>query len=153
MRSTLMILFIFLVFVFTSCGQTSTSETQTKESAKDSPIGVLKTFTDAKADKDGAAMKQTISKNTLDTIAGVAKAKGLSIEEYLSKGNTTPLNNPAMPETRNERIEGEKAFVEIKRSSADAWRKLTFVKEDNVWKMDLAAYMDELYPNLKKENQ
>ena len=95
-------------------------------------------------------MKQTLSKETLETIGGVAKENGATLEEFLKRGNTTPLNKPEMPETRNEKITGETATVEIKRSSADKWRTLTFIKEDNRWKMDLNKYMRELYPNMPK---
>jgi hypothetical protein len=145
MKFNLAIIFALLAFVFTACQQT-----QTKEPAKDSPIGVLKTFTDAKNNKDAETMKQTLSKSTLETIRGVAEEDKKTLEEYLKQGNTTPLNRPEMPETRNEKIEAETATVEIKRSAADSWRKLTFVKEDNRWKMDLNKYMNELYPKPAK---
>jgi predicted RND superfamily exporter protein len=149
MKLSFTVLFVFLAFVFTSCEQTQ--QTQNKNPLKDSPIGVLKTFTDAKNNKDVETMKQTLSKHTLETIDGVAKGSGLTLEEYLRKGNTTPLNKPEMPETRSEKIENEIATVEIKRSNSDAWRKLTFIKEDNLWKMDLVKYLDEIYPNIKEQ--
>lgn len=95
-------------------------------------------------------MKKTLSKNTLETISGVAEGHKLTLEEYLNKGNTTPLNKPEMPEARNEIIENNSATVEIKRSSSDSWRKLTFVKEENHWKMDLVKFLEELYPKMKK---
>jgi flagellar hook-associated protein FlgK len=150
MKLSITILFMLLAFVFTSCQQTPQSQTQqsqdqTKEPSKDSPIGVLKTFTNAKNNKDAETMKQTLSKGTLETISEVAKSNGATVDEFLKKGNTTPLNKPEMPETRNEKIAGEIATVEIKRSSTDRWRTLTFVKEDNRWKMDLNKYMEALY--------
>jgi len=144
------ILFVFLTFGFTSCEESKPNQTQTKEESNDSPISVLKTFTDAKNNKDAETMKQTLSKGTLETIGGVAKGNGTTLDEFLKRGNTTPLNKPEMPETRNEKISGETATVEIKRSGADQWRTLTFIKEDNKWKMDLNKYMDELYPAMKK---
>jgi hypothetical protein len=152
MKSHITILLICLTFVFTACQQTQPVETHNNEPSKDSPIGVLKTFTDAKNNKDVETMKQTLSKGTLDTIADVAEGDNSTVEEHLKKANATPLNKPEMSETRNEKITGETATVEIKRSSADKWRTLTFVKEDNRWKMDLNKYMRELYPNMPKEN-
>lgn len=147
MKLSIAIIFAFLAFVFTSCQQTQQNQTQNKEPQKDSPIGVLKTFTEAKNNKDAEAMKQTLSKGTLETISEVAKANDSTLEEFLKRGNTTPLNKPEMPETRNEKIAGETATVEIRRSSTDKWRTLTFVKEDNRWKMDLNKYMEALYGN------
>jgi len=152
MKFSIAVLFVLLAFAFTSCTQTQENQTQNKEAelSKDSPIGVLKTFSDAKNNKDAETMKQTLSKETLETIGGVAKANGATLEEFLKRGNTTPLNKPEMPETRNEKITGETATVEIKRSSADKWRTLTFIKEENRWKMDFNKYMRELYPNMPK---
>lgn len=150
MKLNITILFVLLSFVFTSCGQIEQSQTQTKEPSKDSPIGVLKTFTDAKNNKDVETMKQTLSKGTLETVSVLAEGSGVSSNEFLKRENSTPLNKPEMPETRNESIIDETATVEIKRSSTDRWRTLTFVKEANLWKMDLNKYMRELYPNMPK---
>lgn len=144
-RSTLLV--IFMMFG-ASCGGDSAASTSTKEIPKDSPVGVLRTFTEAKNAKDIETMKRTLSEGTLETIAGVAEeGYGKTIDDYLLPGNTTPLNRPEMPQTRNEQIDGETATVEISRFPGDKWRKLTFVREEGVWKMDLNLYMKELYPS------
>lgn len=148
MKIIVPILLSISLFIFSSCK--SGNEIVTENISSNSPIGVLKTFTDAKNKKDAETMKQTLSKNTLETISDVARGNKLTLNEYLKKGNTTPLNNPAMPQTRNEKIENEVATIEIKRSSSDSWRKLTFVKENDIWKMDLVKFLEELYPSMKK---
>lgn len=131
-----------------SCGGGSVNSDSTKEIPQDSPVAVLRTFTDAKNAKDLETMKRTLSKGTIDTIAGVAEeGYGKTIDEYLMPGNTTPLNRPEMPQTRNEKIDGATATVEISRFPGDKWRKLTFVREEGAWKMDLNLYMKELYPS------
>jgi hypothetical protein len=124
--------------------QPQQSQNQQNEIQKDSPIWVLKTFIEAKNNKDAETMKQTISKSTLETISGVAKSNGTT-NEFLKRGNTTPLNKPEMPETRNEKITGETASVEIKRSATDKWTELPFVKEDGRWKMNLNKYLDNIF--------
>ena len=150
MKFNTAILFLLFSFALTSCQQAQQVQTQPKEPTKDSPLGVLKSFTDAKNNKDAETIKQTLSKGTLETVSDVAKSNGETLDEFLNRGSTIPLNKLEMPETRNEKITGETATVEIKRSSADQWRTLTFVKEDNRWKMDLNNYMRELYPNMPK---
>jgi hypothetical protein len=142
----------FLLSLLTvSCSPALDLSDSTKEISTDSPISVLKAFTEAKKAKDLETMKKSLSKGTLDTIAGVAEGNGKTVDEYLLPGNTTPLNRPEMPQTRNEKIDGDIATVVISRFPGDKWRKLTFVREDGFWKMDLNLYMNELYPNLKND--
>lgn len=97
-------------------------------------------------------MKKCLSKGTLDTIASVADHEGQTVDEYLFPGNTTPLNRPEIPYTREERIDDDIATVEISRFPGDGWRKLTFIREDGVWKMDLNLYLKELYPSKSPDN-
>jgi flagellar hook-associated protein FlgK len=145
-------IFAILVFCLSVIFFASCETSKHKDIQKDSPIGVLKTFTDAKNSKDAETMKQCLSKNTLETMTNVAKHNGFTLEEELKKGNTTPLNNPTMPEVRNEKIDAQIATIEIKRHSRDPWNKLTFVKEDGRWKMDLIKFLDELMPDFKNMN-
>ncbi len=147
---TLLILLVCSWFAL-SCGEAQVPSNSAKEISKHSPIGVLQTFTDAKNAKDLETMKRTLSKGTLDTINGVAEGNGKTMDEYLFPGNTTPLNRPEMPQTRNENIVGEIATVEISRFPGDQWRKLTFIREDGAWKMDLNLYMKELYPRRNQD--
>ena len=141
---------------FTSCAQSPTSNREIKNVQimfeRGSPTWVLQAFTYAKKAKNTAAMKEALSKSTLNSIKEVAAAKGQSIDEYLASGNTTPLNHPDMPQTRDEIIQNDIATVEIRRFSNDKWRKLTFVKEDGKWKIDLNKFLDELYPSLQNQD-
>lgn len=143
-------LFLLPLLYVVSCGGGGTVKSDSaKEIPQDSPVGVLRTFTNARNAKDVETMKRTLSKGTLDTIAAVAEeGSGKTVDEYLLPGNTTPLNRPEMPQTRNEKIDGDIATVEISRFPGDKWRKLTFVREEGVWKMDLNLFMKELYPSL-----
>lgn len=58
-----------------------------------------------------------------------------------------------MPETRNEKITGDKATLEIKDKDTkdDKWMSFPFVKQDGVWKMAFEEYMKELPQRLKEE--
>jgi hypothetical protein len=133
-----------------SGGLKNAAADQSVQIDKDSPTGVLKAFTDAKNAKDPEGMKRALSAGTLKTFAEVAQGNNATVDDFLKRGNTTPLNKSEMPETRNEKITGDAATVEIKRSIGDKWRTLTFVKEGGAWKMDLNKYINEIYPNLSR---
>lgn len=155
---TLFLIGIFYILSISSCSQSESSNQVAtgdieKKIERNSPIGVLQSFTEAKKTKNIEAMKEALSKSTLETIEGVATdGYNQSIDEYLAPGNTTPLNRPNMPDTRNEVIQDDIATVEISRFPGDSWRKLTFVKEDGKWKMDLNLFMNELYPSVPSED-
>lgn len=147
-KNSIGLLSVFVLVLMSSCSDQPPPANAISEHAADSPVGVLKSFTEAKRTKNAAAMKQALSKGTLDTIAAVGSSRGQGLDEFLLLGNTTPLNRPNVPEFRNLRIDSDIAVMEISRNSGDSWRKLTFVKEDGLWKMDLNLYMKELYPKL-----
>jgi hypothetical protein len=41
----------------------------------------------------------------------------------------------AVPETRNEKIDGDKATLEAKDDKKDSWETLHFAREDGQWKL------------------
>jgi hypothetical protein len=42
-----------------------------------------------------------------------------------------------MPETRNEKIDGDTATLEVKDDKKDKWETIHFAKEDGEWKLAL----------------
>ena len=51
---------------------------------------------------------------------------------------------PNMPETRNEKIDGNTATLEIQNDQTKKWDAMYFVKEDGDWKVALDKTMEEL---------
>jgi hypothetical protein len=98
-----------------------------------SPTEVLKAQNEAQKKKDGAAMKQNLSKSSLALIEKAAKAQNKTVEELLTL-ESPDYKQPESFEYRNEKIEGDTATVEIKPAGFDAWGKAFFVKEDGRWK-------------------
>ena len=45
---------------------------------------------------------------------------------------------PTLPESRNEKIDGDKATLEIKNDKKGTWDTIKFVKEDEQWKISFA---------------
>ena len=98
---------------------------------KSTPTETFKAFYDAAKKKDAAGIKKTLSKGLLSKLEDDAKRSNKPFDEYLV--NVTLPDT--MPETRNEKIDGDKATLEIKVRS-DTWRPASFVKEDGEWKLD-----------------
>lgn len=94
------------------------------------PTEGIKAFYDAAKKKDAAAMKKTISKRMLTELEAEAKRENKSFDEFL-----VSVNLPDTFETREEKIEGDNATIEVK-GRGDNWRKTKLVKEDGEWKLD-----------------
>jgi hypothetical protein len=95
------------------------------------PTRTFKSFFEAAKKHDAAAMKKTISKRMLSELEDEAKKENKPLDEYLLSVDLSD----AMPEVRNEKIEGETGWLEIK-GRGDNWRATKFVREDNEWKLD-----------------
>jgi len=98
---------------------------------KSSPTETFKAFYEAAKKKDAAGIKKTLSKNLLSKLEDEAKKANKPLDEYLINVSIPD----AMPETRNEKIDGDHATLEIKVRN-DTWRPESFVKEDGEWKLD-----------------
>ena len=53
-----------------------------------------------------------------------------------------------MPETRNEKIDGDNATLEVQDEDTKKWSKVYFVKEEKEWKISLDKTIEELFKNL-----
>ena len=99
------------------------------------PTEAFKTFYTAAKGKDVATLKKVMSKATLAGMEAEAKGEKISLDEFLSRESQKGLPTN-MPETRNEKIEGDKATLEFKREGATNWSTASFVKEDGDWKVN-----------------
>lgn len=99
------------------------------------PTEAFKTFYEASKGKDVPTLKKVMSKATLDELEKEAKGENKSLDQYLADESQKGLPS-SLPETRNEKIDGDKATVEVKTQSGD-WRPFPFVKEDGDWKIDM----------------
>jgi hypothetical protein len=96
-----------------------------------SPTRAFKSFFEAAKKRDAAAMKKTISKRMLAELEDEAKKETKPFDEYLLSVDLSDT----MPEVRNEKIEGDTGWLEIK-GRGDKWRATKFVREDGEWKLD-----------------
>lgn len=107
-----------------------------------SPTETLRTFLEASKKKDVETVKKTLSKGTMGVIEESARMQNTSVDELLKKDSGVPLKE--LPETRNEKIEGETASVEVKNVVTGEFDRIPFVKEEDGWKIALDQLMQEL---------
>jgi hypothetical protein len=98
---------------------------------KSTPTETFKAFYEAAKKKDAAGIKKTLSKNLLSRLEDEARKSNQTLDDRLINVSLPDT----MPETQNEKIDGDKATLEIKVRS-DTWRPMSFVKEDGEWKLN-----------------
>lgn len=110
-----------------------------------SPTSTFKAFFEAQKKKDVPAIKKTLSKPSLGMLETAAKAKKIDLDEFIGEGLSTPGSKfEKMPETRNEKIDGDNATLDIKDEGMKDWETMYFVKEEREWKIALDKTIEEL---------
>ena len=117
--------------------------------ASSSPTATFKAYFEAQHKKDIAGIKKTLSKGSLDMMEKAAKEQNKTVDKALTEG----LDNPAMksdktPDTRNEKIDGNNATLEVQNEQTKNWDKVYFVKEDGEWKIALDKTIEEMFKGL-----
>lgn len=132
---------LIAVILFVGCNSSKPSD--------NSPSGVLKQYVAASQKSDVAAMKNLLSKGSLELIEKAAKAQNSTTDELLRKESSVKIKNAI--ETRNEKIEGDAATVEIKNETNGEFdMKMPFVREGGAWKIARDKYIAE---EMKKANE
>ena len=128
----------FILFALVACNLTSSS-----------PTATFKAFYEAQKKKDVDGMKKTLSKSSIQMIETAAKAQGKTVDKALTEGFESPGGkSDKMPETRNEKIDGDNATLEVQDEDTKKWSKVYFVKEEKNWKIALDKTIEELFKNL-----
>ena len=96
-------------------------------------------------------MKVLLSNDTIKMHEQEAKAQGVSLNEII-KRETLISPDQTTVEYRNEKIEGDKASLEVK-DPYGSWETVPFVKEDGVWKIDKKSYADELQNEIDESDR
>lgn len=109
------------------------------------PTATFKTFYEAAKSNNVEGVKKAMSKKTMNAITKAAAKDNKSVDEALKDVAKDAPTSP--PETRNEKIDGDKATLEIKDDKKDKWDTVPFVKEDGMWKI---ALLDEFSDAMDK---
>jgi hypothetical protein len=117
--------------------------------AANSPTEALRLYFAASQKQDIAAMKALLSRGSLELIEKSARLQNTTGDELLRRESSVKIQKA--PATRNERIEGDAATVEIKNeTSGDFDMTMPFVREDGKWKLARDKFVEE---SLRKANE
>lgn len=129
---------VLVVFAIAACKFSSSSPTKT-----------FNAFFEAQKKKDVEGMKKTLSKGSMAMMEKAAKEQNKTVDKALTEGFESPgAKNDKMPETRNEKIDGDSATLEVQNEETKKWDKVYFVKEDSEWKIALDKTIEELLKQL-----
>ena len=121
------------------------------ESKPASPLETYKTYTKAIKQKDTTTMKLLLSADSIKAHEKEAREQGVTLDDIV-KRETLFSPDQTKVEFRNEKIQGDKATLEVK-NSYGAWEVVPFVFEDNQWKIDKKGYADRLIQDIEQQNQ
>ncbi|MEP6945829.1 MAG: hypothetical protein ABJA02_07925 [Acidobacteriota bacterium] len=115
------------------------------------PIETFKTYTKAIKQKDTTTMKLLLSDATIKMHEKEAKAQGVNVDDIV-KRETLFNENQKTVEYREEKIDGDKATLQVK-NSFNTWETVPFVREDGVWKIDKVGYADQMMKDIDDKNK
>jgi hypothetical protein len=98
------------------------------------PTDAYKTAYAARANKDIATLKRVLSKDVLAFFKDIAEIDKKSFDDQLMELTVKP--QAATPDTRNEKITGNRATLEYLDEKGE-WKVMDFSKEGSDWKLDL----------------
>ena len=118
------------------------------QTTADSPGEVLKRYVAASQKGDIQTMKSLLSKSSIAYIEEKGRPMKVTVDDVLRKETEVKLQGAI--ETRNEKIEGDTATVEVKNPATGEFDvKYPFVREDGAWKLARDKYIEA---ELKKAN-
>jgi hypothetical protein len=133
---------VIAAFIFAACQPAANNQPL-------SPTETMKALNDAAKKKDAEAIKKLISQGTLDLLEQSAKQQNTSVDELLKRDEGAPFQE--LPETRNEKIAGDTATIEIKNNAINDWETMPFIKENGVWKIALDQFLDAAMKRMNEE--
>lgn len=96
-------------------------------------------------------MKLLLSEATIKMHQEAAKEQNVNLDEIVQRETLFSPGQKRL-EYRNETVEGETASIEIK-NAYGIWDKISFVKEDGIWKIDKQAFVNPILQQNEMDNQ
>lgn len=115
------------------------------------PKETFMTYIKALKAKDYTAMKLLLSDATIKMHEKEAKAQGVSVDDIVKRETLLSENQTAV-EYKNEKIDGDKASLQVK-NSYGSWETVPFVREDGVWKIDKQGYADQMLRDIEEQEK
>ena len=121
------------------------------ERKPDTPVEAFKSYISAVKRKDTTRMKLLLSAESIKMHEQEAKAQNVTLDDVV-KRETLFTEGQKVVEFRNEKIEGDRATIEVK-NSFGTWESVPFVRENDTWKIDKKAYAERLMQEIQQDSQ
>jgi hypothetical protein len=139
----------FLVFILFAALGAACSQSPKKNQT---PLETLKAYGSAYKKKDITAMKLLLSDETLKMHEQEAKAQNVTVDDIVRR-ETLFSENQTTAEFRNEKVDGDKATIEMK-DAMGIWNTVQFVREDETWKIDRRGFANKIEQEVQqKQNE
>lgn len=135
------ILITLIIFLIAACGG---------EPKPSTPLETLKAYTQAIKKKDTTTMKLLLSQETIKMHEQEAKSQNLTLDDVVTR-ETLFLPEQKVVEFRNEKIEGDKATIEMK-NQYGSYDTVYFVKEEDGWKIDKQGFANQMMEQNEQNN-
>ncbi len=139
--SSKFIIFLFGLILFACAGNSSSS----------TPLETLKAYTAAIKKKDTATMKLLLSDASIKMAEQEAKAQNVTPDEIIKRDTLFSQSQTSL-KYRNERIEGDKAIIEVE-NSFGSFDPVLFVREGGKWKIDKQGFADQMLQQVDEQNR
>lgn len=149
-RNRAIFLSLFVAIFTAGCGNSANSpntannsSTASKQSASSpSPAETLKEYVEAARSRDLAKLRQTASKRSIEMMDELLVEEGSTLEETIKKSDPAIPPMFENPEVRNEKINGNRASIEVKQPGSGEWMEVPFVMEEGRWKLAAGEQFD-----------
>ncbi len=96
-------------------------------------------------------MKLLLSDATIKMHQQSAKDQNVTLDDIVQR-ETLFLPDQKTAEFRNQKIDGDKATIEMK-DTGDIWNTVNFVKEEGIWKIDKQSFADQIIEQNEQDNK
>ena len=142
MRFYTRIIILLLASLISACAEAEKPST---------PFETLKAYTTAIKKKDTTTMKLLLSDASIKMAEQEAKAQNVTLDEVV-KRETLFNETQTSLKHRNEKIDGERATIEIL-DSFNAWNTVPFVREEGIWKIDKQSIANQMLQDFEQKNK
>ena len=115
------------------------------------PLQTLSSYTLAIKRKDTTAMKMLLSDASLKMAEQQAREQNVTVDDIV-KNETLFTENQKRLEYRNEKIDGDRATLEVK-NSFNTWDTVPFILEEGIWKIDKQALANQMMQQNEIDNK
>lgn len=106
-----------------------------KTTSEDTPTEAYKRLYAAVKSKDSEAIKQQVTKKTIELAEMSAQRFGKPVEQAYENGFTATTFSDTLPTMRDERVKDDMGAVEVWNAKDNKWEDLPFILEDGTWKL------------------